>query len=143
LIVRKIAAASGLANRVRKVCSSSSPVMPTGIVPITSSQASRSSLSRATIRRSLSVGPRVRNQAEMMRTQSLRKKINNATAVPTCSATMNERYGLASLSAVEDWVTSCSQLPPNRAGTSTEWPRLEIGNSSVTPCNSPSTAAWT
>ena len=25
------------------------------------------------------------------------------------------------------------QLPPSQAGTRTEWPRLEIGNSSVTP----------
>ena len=33
------------------------------------------------------------------------------------------------------------QLPPNQAGTSTEWPRLDTGNSSVTPWTSAITKA--
>ena len=31
---------------------------------------------------------------------------------------------------------------PNRFGNITVWPRLEIGNSSVTPWSTPSTIAW-
>ena len=41
-MVRKIAAAVGLANTVRRLCSNTSPTMPTGIVPSTSSHAMRS-----------------------------------------------------------------------------------------------------
>ena len=41
LTVRKSAAASGLANRTRKVCSRASPTTPTGMVAMTMSQASR------------------------------------------------------------------------------------------------------
>ena len=56
----------------------------------------------------------------------------------TCSATMNARY-------VESFwvpsVTRCSQLPPIQAGTNTECPRLEMGNSSVTPWSDPITTA--
>ena len=43
LMVRKMAAASGLANRVRRPCSNSSPTMPTGMVAMISSQAMRAS----------------------------------------------------------------------------------------------------
>ena len=57
-MVRKMAAASGLANRVRKVCSRASPVMPTGMVAMTSSQASRSSASVVTMRRAAMAGPK-------------------------------------------------------------------------------------
>ena len=54
---------------------------------------------------------------------------------------MMARYGLDSLVEVADWVTRVSQLPPMKAGTSTECPRLETGNSSVTPCSRPITTA--
>ncbi len=75
----------------------------------------------------------------MTRTQSAQKKISRATAVATCNPTMKARYGDSGL----DWsVTRCCQLPPIRAGTRIEWPRLEIGNSSVTPCSKPMTTAW-
>jgi hypothetical protein len=84
----------------------------------------------------------VRRKPRMMRIQSARKKISSAHAVATCSATMNARYGLVSLVEVADWVTSGSQLPPMSAGTSTECPRLETGNSSLIPCSRPITAAW-
>jgi hypothetical protein len=40
---RKALAATGLASAVRKTCSKARPVIPTGIVAITISQASRSS----------------------------------------------------------------------------------------------------
>ena len=40
--VRKIAAAVGLANTVRRLCSNTNPTIPTGIVPSTRSQAMRS-----------------------------------------------------------------------------------------------------
>ncbi len=51
---------------------------------------------------------------------------------------MKARYGDSGL----DWsVTRCDQPPPIIAGTSTEWPRLEIGNSSVTPWSRPMTMA--
>ena len=35
-----------------------------------------------------------------------------------------------------------SSFQPNSVGNSTVCPRLEIGNSSVTPCSTPSTIAW-
>ena len=41
-MVRKIAAAVGFAKMVRRLCSNTSPTMPTGIVPTTSSHAIRS-----------------------------------------------------------------------------------------------------
>ena len=40
------------------------------------------------------------------------------------------------------WVTNSLQVPPIQAGTNTECPRLETGNSSVTPCNAPIPMAW-
>jgi hypothetical protein len=141
LMVRKMAAASGLANRVRKVCSKASPVMPTGMVAMMSSQARRSSASVVTRRRAAMEGRMVRANPAMMRTQSERKKMIRATAVATCSATMTARYGLVSLVEVADWVTRASQLPPMKAGTSTECPRLDTGNSSVTPWRRPITTA--
>jgi hypothetical protein len=53
----------------------------------------------------------------------------NAAAVATCKPTMNARYGDSGL----DTLGSCALEPPTRAGISTLWPRLETGNSSVTP----------
>ena len=41
-MVRKMAAASGLANSVRRPCSNTRPTIPTGMVPSTSSHAMRS-----------------------------------------------------------------------------------------------------
>ena len=96
-MVRKIAAASGLANRVRKACSNSSPVIPTGIVPMMSSQASRSSASRATMRRAAKEGRTVRAKPADDADPVGRKKMIRASAVATCNATMNARYGLVSL----------------------------------------------
>ncbi len=139
--MRKIAAATGLANRMRKVCSNSTPVRPTGMVAMISSQARRSSESVVTIRRALRLGRRVRRKPRMIRAQSCRKKISSATAVATCRATMNARYGLVPLVELADSVTRCCQSPPMSAGRSTEWPRLETGNSSVTPCSRPMTMA--
>ena len=39
-------------------------------------------------------------------------------------------------------VTRVSHEPPSHAGSRTEWPRLEIGNSSVTPWRAPRTIDW-
>ncbi len=58
-------------------------------------------------------------------------------AVATCSPTMNARYGDSGLATLR----SVAQLPPIRAGISTLWPRLETGNSSVTPWIRPTTEA--
>src|SRR5579875_331540 len=33
-------------------------------------------------------------------------------------------------------------VQPNRCGNRTVWPRLEMGNSSLTPCSRPRTIAW-
>jgi hypothetical protein len=111
------------------------------MVAMTSSQASRSSASVATMRRAAMVGRRVRPNPRMIRIQSDRKKTIRASAVATCRATMIARYGLDSLVEIADWVTSVAQLPPMNASTSTECPRLETGNSSVTPCSRPITTA--
>ncbi len=64
------------------------------MVAMISSQARRSSASVVTIRRALRLGRRVRRKPRMIRAQSCRKKISSATAVATCRATMNARYGL-------------------------------------------------
>ena len=70
----------------------------------------------------------------MIRTQSRQKNISSASAVATCRPTMNARYG-DSLAC--SWLTKRCHEPPIRAGTSTEWPRLDTGKSSVTPCRTP------
>src|ERR1700733_9911675 len=58
-------------------------------------------------------------------------------ALPTCSITMNASHG--------DSGSDCHLtmfVHPNRFGKMTVCPRLEIGNSSETPCRAPSTTAW-
>src|SRR5277367_149464 len=52
---------------------------------------------------------------------------------------MNARYGEPGA----ETFSVCAQLPPISAGMSTLCPRLETGNSSVTPWTSPVTTAWT
>src|SRR5579875_3006272 len=81
-----------------------------------------------------------RNNERTISTHSRQKKTSRASAVATCSTTMNARYGDSPLDSSP---TTCAQLPPIQCGTSTEWPRLEIGNISVTPCKAPNTMAWT
>ena len=73
-----------------------------------------------------------------MRAQSLRKNTTSATAVATCTATRNDRYG----ESLADMFRFAAQLPPNRAGMRILCPRLETGKSSVTPCYRPITMAW-
>ena len=60
-----------------------------------------------------------------------------AMAVATCRPTMKARYGEPGAVMLR----SCAQLPPTSAGMSTLWPRLDTGNSSVTPWNRPTTTA--
>ncbi len=50
---------------------------------------------------------------------------------------MNARYG----DSGADTLRSLAQLPPISAGIRTLWPRLDTGNNSVTPWNSPTTIA--
>ncbi len=50
---------------------------------------------------------------------------------------MNARYGDSDFETFR----SLAQLPPTSAGISTLWPRLETGNSSVTPWMAPTTMA--
>src|SRR5665213_2913116 len=59
-------------------------------------------------------------------------------AVARCNPTTKARYGL-SLEA--SWRTSVAQEPPIHDGTSTVWPKLEIGNNSLTPWSKPITMA--
>ena len=68
-------------------------------------------------------------KAPMIRTQSRQKNRIMAAAVATCSPTMNARYGDSAL----DTSRSVAHCPPMTAGTSTAWPRLDIGKSSVIP----------
>jgi hypothetical protein len=58
-------------------------------------------------------------------TQRSRKYHSSATAVPRCSATRNG----------SNWGACLSMCMPNSAGTSSVWPRLLTGKSSVTPCS--------
>ena len=50
---------------------------------------------------------------------------------------MKARYG----DWAADTLRSVAQLPPITAGSSTLWPRLDTGNSSVTPWISPTIMA--
>ena len=90
----RIAAASGLANKTRKVCSSATPTRPTGMVAKMIIQASRSSLSatasrgRRCCRVSRTLAGRLRKKPRMILTQSARKNHISARAVAQCSATM-------------------------------------------------------
>ena len=81
--------------------------------------------------------PTEAKKARTIRTQSRQKYKIMAAAVATCSPTMKARYGDSAL----DTFRSCAHEPPITAGTSTAWPRLEIGKSSVMPCRSPTTPA--
>src|SRR6266566_4940111 len=63
--------------------------------------------------------------------------MSRAIAVATCSPTMKARYGDSDAATLR----SVAQLPPTMAGSRTLCPRLEIGNSSVTPWIRPTTAA--
>ncbi len=58
-----------------------------------------------------------------------------AIAVATCMPTMKARYGDSGLETLR----SCAQLPPTSAGIRTLCPRLDSGNSSVTPWMRPTT----
>src|SRR5271154_240694 len=60
-----------------------------------------------------------------------------ARAVATCSPTMKARYGESGA----DTLRSFAHDPPIRAGMSTLCPRLDRGNSSVTPWRRPTTPA--
>ena len=131
LMARKMLVGIGFDRIVRNVCSSSRPVIPTGMVASTRCQASRSSAVRTFRSRTEVPSPRT------MRTQSRQKKMIRASAVATCSPTMNARYG----DSAEFTLRSRPQEPPINAGSSTLWPRLETGKSSVTPCRRPMTAA--
>ena len=90
----RTAAAPGLANKIRKVCSSATPVRPTGIVAKMIIQASRSSLSATTSRGrrrsrlSRTLAGRLRKKPRMILTQLARKNHMSASAVAQCSATM-------------------------------------------------------
>ena len=88
---RKMAAAVGLANNVRRWCSNEMPMTPTGMVTITSNQHIRSAdvrtygASRRT-KRTIERTPPV-----MISTQSCQKKPRRASAVATWRPTRKAR----------------------------------------------------
>ena len=131
-MARNTAASSGLASTFVTSFCSTTPTMPTGIVPRMIIQASR--WSGVAIRRC----PMEEKNPRTIRSQSRQKNAIIATAVATCSPTMNARYG----EPVAETFSVFAQLPPISAGNSTLCPRLETGNSSVTPWTSPVTTAW-
>ena len=131
-MARNVAASSGLANTFVNSFCTSSPTMPTGIVPRMIIQASR--WSGVATRRS---AREVKNP-RTIRSQSRQKNAIIAIAVATCSPTMKARYGEPGAETFSVF----PQLPPISAGSSTLCPRLETGNSSVTPWTSPVTTAW-
>ena len=138
---RNSAVSIGLLKYTRKSCSSASPAMPTGMVARMIIQASVWSVSCGAQRLVPGAG-RITCAIEakkplMMRSQSRQKKMIMAIAVATCIPTMNARYG----DSGADTLRSCAQLPPISAGISTLCPRLDTGNSSVTPWISPTTIA--
>ena len=143
LMNRKMLAATGLAKTVRKTCSSARPVMPTGIVARTISQARRSSESRTLNRRS-----------RMLRGDAAEEPADDAHPVGAEEPQQRERGGAVQgddVGEVEGRLAvglrglGDQRLPAcrrSRPGTSTECPRLETGNSSVTPWTSAMTMAW-
>ena len=128
LTIRKTAAIVGEANSLRIGDSSVRPRSPAGIVATTSSQPSLASASSAAISRSRIERPRPLR----IRTQSRQKKPSSTSAVARCTATRKVRKNLSFW-----WMSQ-----PNTRGSTTAWPRLEIGNSSVTPWIRPRTIAW-
>src|SRR5262249_13574216 len=72
-----------------------------------------------------------------MRTQSRQKNATSASAVATWRPTMNARYGDSGAETDK----SAAHRPPISAGSSTLCPRLDTGNSSLTPCRRPTTIA--
>ena len=131
MIARNTAVSSGLANTLTNTFCSSAPTMPTGIVARMIIQASRSLAVEIERVRSDEKKPRT------MRSQSRQKYAIIATAVATCSPTTNARYG----EFLADTLSALAQFPPISAGSSTLCPRLETGNSSVTPWIRPVTIA--
>ena len=85
---RNTAAAAGLAKMVRKVCSRTTPVSPTGMVASTIIQASRSSGPWMLSCRPRRPRSRLASSPRMIRTQSARKNHSRASAVAQCRATM-------------------------------------------------------
>ena len=83
--MRKIAAASGLANSTRNGCSRTSPARPTGIVATTISQASFWSADRISRWAMLVKNPR------MTRTQALAYTPSRTIAVARCRPTTKAR----------------------------------------------------
>ncbi len=122
---------SGLANTVVNTFWSNAPAIPTGIVASTIIQARRWSAVTIWRRRTEEMKPRT------IRTQSRQKYRIIASAVATCSPTMNARYG----EPLADTLRSFAHCPPISAGSSTLCPRLETGNNSVTPWMRPVTTA--
>ena len=80
---------------------------------------------------------RVCNHARMMTIQSRQKYSSKAMALPTCRATTNASQNDSGF----DWAFT-TLFQPNSDGNNTVWPRLEMGNSSATPCSAPRTTAW-
>ena len=102
--------------------------MPAGIVPTTSSQPSFASASSAPIPRSR----RLRPSPLTIRTQSRQKKTSRTIAVARWVATRK----------VMKYWSFWWMSQPSSWGRITLCPRLEIGNSSVTPWSRPRTIAW-
>ena len=119
LTIRKIAAIVGEANSLRSGLSSVSPRIPAGIVADDEQPAEPGVGVVGAISRSRSERPRPLT----IRTQSRQKKPSSTSAVARCTATRNVRKNLSFW-----WMSQ-----PNTRGSTTAWPRLEIGNSSVTP----------
>ena len=107
--------------------------MPTGMVPRISSQASFWSVFCGSQRLVPGSGAATclteAKNATMIRIQSRQKKMIMAMAVATCSPTMNARYA----DFDPDTLRSVAHCPPTSAGMRMAWPRLDTGNSSVTP----------
>ena len=129
LIVRKIAAEVGEAKRLRSGCSSARPMIPAGIVPMTSTQPRRASVSSGSSR---PPSRTERARPAKIRFQSSRKKKKRTSAVAQWVATRKARKNSSFW-----WM-----FQPNRLGAITAWPRLEIGNGSAIPCRAPRMMAW-
>ena len=132
LTTRKIDAASGLASATRTGCSSSKPEDPDR------NRRDDDQPCEALGRRlDPSLGERREEGADHARSRFARSR---SAARRRCRRGASRRTPATATRARDCQLTMLCQ--PNRLGKITVWPRLEIGNSSVTPCRTPSTIAW-
>ena len=126
--VKKILAASGSEKRTWNSLSKAIPRTPTGIVANKINQIILDS--GFSIERNFKLAKNARINCSHL----FQKISNSVIALAACKAMIINKYGD---SPAVVFVRNDFHSPPIHAGTSIEWPKLEIGNNSVIPCKNP------